>query len=94
MKYLLDHQRTKELLYAWAQSDSLVIGSFFFWNTGSEMQKSKEGMLRSLMYQILSKHRELIPIMLSNLRNTGYELASSGWRIFEELRCAFECLVR
>ena len=37
--------------------------SFFFWNSGSEIQMSQPGLLRSVLHQILSKRPSLIPVV-------------------------------
>lgn len=65
MKHLLNHTRTRELLRAWAGDCPLVVASFFFWYSGSDLQKSQIGLLRSLLYQCLTDYRELIPIVLA-----------------------------
>ncbi|KAK8075657.1 hypothetical protein PG997_010320 [Apiospora hydei] len=62
MKFLCDNPQTLERLSTWAQSDRLVHASYFFWNAGSqELQKSHEGLLRSLVYQVLRTRPDLIP---------------------------------
>lgn len=38
----------------------MVTASFFFWNAGAELQKSQEGLFRSLLYEILRQSPELI----------------------------------
>lgn len=65
LKFIKDDSRTKEWLTAWAGSLPLCTASFFFWNSGSPEQKSQRGLLRSLLYQILRQHQELIPFALS-----------------------------
>jgi hypothetical protein len=63
MKYLCDHPRTKEGLLKWANGSKLVIASCFFWNAGSCIQKSQEGLLRSLLYEVLRECPDLISIV-------------------------------
>ena len=62
MKYLIQHPRTAGALQEWAGTNILVTASFFFWNAGTAMQKSQEGLYRSLLYEILRQRPELIPI--------------------------------
>ncbi|KAF2119025.1 hypothetical protein BDV96DRAFT_643182 [Lophiotrema nucula] len=63
MKFLYGDPRTHQLLQNWARNirtsqsmspknSSLIIGSFFFWNSGVEMQMSYEGFLRAMLHQI------------------------------------------
>jgi DNA replication protein DnaC len=54
MKFLCHHQKTKEHLTTWAGNEEVIIAEYFFWNAGkNDLQKSQEGLLRSLLYQIL-----------------------------------------
>lgn len=60
MKYICDHSRKNELLKQWSASRRLLTATFFFWNAGTSLQKTIIGLLRSIIYQILTKCRELI----------------------------------
>lgn len=66
MKFLLDHTKTAEALEAWAGTKELVIASFFFWNAGPSVQKSQEGLFRSLLYEILSQCPDLTRTVCSS----------------------------
>lgn len=57
MKFLCDHEQTRKLLAPWASPIKLDLANFFFWNSGTTDQKSQSGLLRSLLHEILSKHR-------------------------------------
>lgn len=59
MKYLSDHPQTTSLLQEWAGQAELVTLQFFFYALGRSEQKSQEGVLRSLLFQALDKHRDL-----------------------------------
>ena len=69
MNYIIQNSETADLLTKWAGSKSLVQPSFFFWASGSQLQRSVEGLLRSLAYQILKVHPGLIPLMIR--QNSG-----------------------
>lgn len=60
MKFLLDHQQTKESLKSWAGTKKLITAKFFFWNAGNDMQKSQTGLFRSLLYEVLRQCPDLI----------------------------------
>ncbi|OCL03823.1 hypothetical protein AOQ84DRAFT_368031 [Glonium stellatum] len=60
-KFICDHYRTKEELNKWAGEKKLVTAKYFFWNAGTKLQKSQEGLLQSLLFEILRKCPELIP---------------------------------
>ncbi|KAL8838532.1 MAG: hypothetical protein Q9170_002112 [Blastenia crenularia] len=60
MKYIVGEDLTSQLLAGWSKGTKLLTISFFFWNTGSTLQKSCTGLLRSLLYQIAIQWPELI----------------------------------
>jgi hypothetical protein len=66
MKLLRDSKRTERALEEWAEGKKLVIASFFFWNAGSMMEKSHQGLLQSILYQILKLCPELIPTICTS----------------------------
>jgi hypothetical protein len=55
MKFLSNHPLTKHLLSEWADKTlkKLIVASFFCWNAGTAMQKYFEGLVRSLMFEIM-----------------------------------------
>lgn len=60
MRYVYESSITRTLLSSWADGGELQLATFFCWYSGSAEQRSKAGMLRSLLYEILRQHRELI----------------------------------
>lgn len=62
MKFLCDNPQTIEKLNIWAGSGRLIKAEYFFWiSGGNELQKSQEGLLRTLVYQILRQCPDMIP---------------------------------
>ncbi|EPE30296.1 P-loop containing nucleoside triphosphate hydrolase [Glarea lozoyensis ATCC 20868] len=61
MKYIYNHRQTRLELAQWAGFSPFDITGFFFWNSGSEEQRSQRGLLRTLLFETLQTHRELIP---------------------------------
>ncbi|KAI0457925.1 hypothetical protein F5B21DRAFT_462220 [Xylaria acuta] len=59
MKMLSQDSRTLEFLRHWSGSQPLVTAKFYFWASGTEMQKSHEGLLRSLLYQALAQRFDI-----------------------------------
>lgn len=53
MAFLYDHSDTKSLLRNWATPSTLVSAGYFFNAEGSSMQKSRSGLLRTLLYRCL-----------------------------------------
>lgn len=50
-------------LKTWAGERNLVVASFYFWASGSSMEASQQGLLRTLLYQILQQRPEIIPMV-------------------------------
>ncbi|KAF4459825.1 P-loop containing nucleoside triphosphate hydrolase [Fusarium albosuccineum] len=67
MKFINAHQTTLTSLRQWAGNDRLFVGSFFFWYAGTSLQKSQVGLLRSLLFYILQKEKELVPVLFPNV---------------------------
>ena len=63
MKYICHDTRTMDRLRIWASGANLVTASCYFWNPGTTMQKSHLGLLQSLLYEIMTKHRDLMPLL-------------------------------
>lgn len=95
MKHLFNHQQTRQALKLWAGNMSLVTASFFFWYSGGDLQKSQVGLLRSLLYQCLKNHRELIPVVLSETTSGRLRAIEMGhdWTL-PQLKRAFTKLLQ
>lgn len=61
MKFLIDHKNTFDALKKWAGTSPLISASHFFWSAGNTIQKSQDGLLRSLLFQIMLRDTSLIP---------------------------------
>lgn len=53
LKYLSNHEVTHQALLKWAGGKVLATAKFFFWFSGTALQKSQEGLLRSLLFELL-----------------------------------------
>ena len=65
MKFLSHHKSSKSALQRWASEKELIMVAQYFWHAGTELQKSQEGLLQSLIYGILSQCPEIMPQVLS-----------------------------
>lgn len=61
MKFIYDQDTTGDLLGVWAGDRQLFIAQHHFWYPGTNIQKSQEGLLRSLLYQVCSEYIALLP---------------------------------
>jgi hypothetical protein len=86
MKFLANHRRTRKELLRWAGANNrLVMANFFFWSAGTEMQKSQEGLLQSLLFEILRQCPTLIPDILARRTTTGLVGKESEWTTFDRI---------
>ena len=93
MSYLVHHQRTQTALHRWCDQDStLLMPCFFFWNVGSSLQKSVQGLLRSITYQLLRGSNAILVEIIadddcshSQLCSMEYEVAWTEQRLFDLL---------
>lgn len=60
MKFLCDDAQTIMALKEWACGGKLAIVSHYFWLSGTTIQKSQDGLFRSLLYGIFQQCPELI----------------------------------
>ncbi|MCJ1334366.1 hypothetical protein MMC10_011075, partial [Thelotrema lepadinum] len=63
MKFVADAPETQSFLLKWAQTKRIVLVSHYFWSAGSPMQRSQEGLLRTLLHDILAQVPQLIPLV-------------------------------
>lgn len=63
MKFMAHHHATRSRLQAWADSQPLVIASHYFWSAGTSMQKSQQGLLQSLLFDIFKSCPKCIPVV-------------------------------
>jgi hypothetical protein len=94
MKFLCNDERTMSTLQTWAgDGRRLVIAKYFFWNPGTPLQKSQEGLMRSLLFDILCHCPEHIPKVHDRL-NHGLKDIKEGeetwtrevlWQLLKEI---------
>ncbi|KAF2967776.1 hypothetical protein GQX73_g5820 [Xylaria multiplex] len=60
MRFVYENPHTIQSLKRWAGTAKLYTASYYFWNQGTEMQKSGIGLFQSLLYQILKSTPDLI----------------------------------
>lgn len=96
MKFTVSNPKTKKALAQWAENRELMIVKYFFWNLGTDLQKTSTGMLRALIHDILERYPELIPGVFSKMykswEDTGRDPGNQPNYI--EMKSAFESLIR
>ena len=73
LKYIMNDPKLDEALGKWTEEsgERVTKASFFFWNLGTMYQKTQEGLLRSLLYDVLRQHPGLIPTVMPEMRLLG-----------------------
>jgi energy-coupling factor transporter ATP-binding protein EcfA2 len=61
MKFITAHDRLQQHLTVWSGPDCLMVASFYFWNAGTDLQKSHEGLMRTLLWELLRQRPDLVP---------------------------------
>lgn len=92
MKFLENHREMSRILYEWANGTDLVKASFYFWNAGTQMQKSIEGLLQSLLHTVFSHRPELIAVLCPDRITSTDRQTHDTWSL-AELKSIFARLV-
>lgn len=83
MKFITEHATADRHLRRWAgltgPRENLVTARYYFWSPGVPIQKSQEGLLRSLLLQILSKCPYLIEKVCEDRWSTAYAESFTPW---------------
>ena len=62
IKFIASHPQTEAALRRWTtKSETLITASYFFWHAGTILQKSQEGLMQSLLYEVLRQCPEIMP---------------------------------
>ncbi|XWW99674.1 hypothetical protein V2A60_007685 [Cordyceps javanica] len=64
MKFIADHERTHAALSKWSSPKRTVIVSHYFWCAGTHMQRSHNGLLQTLLFEILRQLPDAIETLL------------------------------
>ena len=90
MKFAIDHPSTHELLSKYNDSTWIVAGHFFH-DRGTTEEKSTEGFLQQVLYQLLEQKKELLTLMRPvitelkqrhlHLRKGQYKLRIGMWTL-------------
>ena len=82
MRYISNEPRTLRILRNWGSNQKLIIASYFFFNAGDSLQKSQQGLIRSILFDILSQCPDLVPTVAPARLHDHY-LRSRPWKTSE-----------
>lgn len=88
MKFVVGQSRTKELLAGWAGSaDTLAVATHFFWIAGTPIQKSWQGLLQSLLFDVFHNHAHIVSLISPNrwaaAKAGQWQTAAEPWSVTE-----------
>jgi len=61
MRFILSNPQTSQCLSHWIHEAEIKVGAFFFWRSGTRMQRTQIGLFRSLLHEALAQKPELVP---------------------------------
>lgn len=95
MKFITTHPSLSQRLQEWSGGNEVHVAKFYFWNPGSRAQKSRVGLLQSLLYQLLRIGRNLeLSDVVAPRRRLFFDLAGDhaeppDWEWTELRKCLF-----
>ncbi|KAI1116549.1 hypothetical protein F5Y14DRAFT_407127 [Nemania sp. NC0429] len=83
MKFIFESQHAWELLHKFSSETVQIKSAFFFYDRGVPLQRSFEGLLRSVLHQILQASEDLTVLLAANMleRNSTTSFTPEGWTI-------------
>ncbi|CAJ0544007.1 Ff.00g040360.m01.CDS01 [Fusarium sp. VM40] len=89
MKFIADNSQTRDILQTWASPKKVAIAAHYFWSSGTAMQKSQQGLLQSLLFEIYRQCPSCISVSSpSRWEEAGgrlYETRTKSWIVPELL---------
>jgi hypothetical protein len=96
LKFIQNDRRTTENLEKWAGDKKLINCAFYFWNSGTSIQMSTEGLLRTILYKALLQAPELWAVLFPSKMEEYILFANPFQRSItnEETEQAFHLLLK
>lgn len=93
MSFLYQDHRLPESLATWSANGPVLMPRFYFWSGGTEMERSVEGMLRSLLWQIMNALPDLyVGVSQEDLHSSGLGPVWTEKRLRQRLQDAIQHL--
>ncbi|OCL07618.1 hypothetical protein AOQ84DRAFT_222678 [Glonium stellatum] len=86
IKYIHESPTTTRLLREWAGGMPLATPRFYFWISGTAEQRSQTGLLRTLLFEILTQNKDLVPIVLPSRWAKRYSELAQPFEYFNVSR--------
>jgi hypothetical protein len=92
MRKICRDDRLSDYLKQWAPEGIVTRATMFFTTEGTELQRSQEGLLRSLLHQALKKPTIAVQVLTPHLNKTADDKGKFQWTL-AELCTAFDDLL-
>lgn len=89
MKFVAGHAKTRSALAQWAGPNETFVISHYFWWAGSQMQKSQQGLLQTLLFGIFRQCPDLIHDICEPRWSQCAPVHPEKWTL-DELRSVFQ----
>lgn len=84
MKFIADHPTTLSSLSQWARPKRPVLASHYFWSAGTPLQKSQQGLLQTLLYDIFRQLPDIMEsVCVERWAKTIEQLTYEPWQVTE-----------
>ncbi|CAH0036460.1 unnamed protein product [Clonostachys solani] len=90
MKFISHRPETTTILRSWANGQHLVTASFYFWSSGTTMQKSLQGLFQSLLFEMMRQCPSIIPLLCPNRWGNAFLSSVDEPWTWDEVKAAFE----
>ncbi|KAH6679845.1 Alpha/Beta hydrolase protein [Plectosphaerella plurivora] len=94
MRYIHEHSDVDENLKRWAGADQVTKAAFFFSEQAEKLLSSREGMLRSVLYQVLSSQTNLISHAYPEYFQRDLIFDADDFTTWTSLSLAFQALLK
>lgn len=89
MKFVAGHTKTQSALAQWAGPNDILLTSHYFWWAGSQMQKSQQGLLQTLLFGIFRQCPDLMQDICEPRWSRLATVHPEKWTL-DELRSVFQ----
>jgi hypothetical protein len=83
MKFAAGYAETEKALATWSYPKRAIIASHYFWCSGTTIQKSQQGLLQTLLFDIFRQCPDLIPVVCRERWSSNCEDSGRPWEVSE-----------
>ncbi|KAK9418978.1 putative Nacht nucleoside triphosphatase [Seiridium unicorne] len=86
MKFVADNQQTVTGLSKWAAPHTAIVASHYFWVHGTPIQKSRQGLLQTLLFELFRQHPPLIDAIYDkpwSAPSYSDSVVNNGWGLLK-----------